>query len=61
MTSSDSLLRRHLGWVVAIKLVALFLLWCFFVRDSGTHLAGTGVPRWRALERIRRGFGEGPG
>ena len=32
-----------------------------FVRDSGTHPAGTGAPRWRALERIRRGFGEGPG
>ena len=32
-----------------------------FVRDSGTHPAGSGAPRWRALERIRRGFGEGPG
>ncbi|MBN8284623.1 cytochrome oxidase putative small subunit CydP [Zoogloea sp.] len=38
MTPSDSLLRRHLGWVLVIKLFALFALWWFFVRDSTTQV-----------------------
>ncbi|WP_374450089.1 ABC transporter ATP-binding protein/permease [Stella sp.] len=29
-----------------------------FVRDSGPHPPSEAVPRWRAIERIRRGFGE---
>jgi hypothetical protein len=35
MPSSDSLLRRHLGWIIAIKLAAIFALWWCFVRDAG--------------------------
>ena len=34
MPSSDSLLRRHLGWIIAIKLSAITALWWFFVRDA---------------------------
>ncbi|HET8695457.1 MAG TPA: hypothetical protein VFM33_12360 [Aquabacterium sp.] len=34
MTSPDRRLLRHLAWVLAIKLAALFALWWYFVRDD---------------------------
>ncbi|NTV09342.1 MAG: hypothetical protein HGA47_01025 [Zoogloea sp.] len=45
MTPSGFSLRRHLGWIVAIKLIALFALWWFFVRDTGSRIDPETVAR----------------
>ncbi len=59
MTSSDSLLRRHLGWVLVIKLIALFALWWFFVRDSGMQIDPAVLSRQFAPNPVVQGAPHG--
>ncbi|HQX07479.1 MAG TPA: hypothetical protein PKZ19_11865 [Zoogloea sp.] len=59
MTSSDSLLRRHLGWVLVIKLIALFALWWFFVRDSGMQVDPAALSRQFAPNPVVQGAPHG--
>lgn len=59
MTPSDSLLQRHLGWVVAIKLTALLLLWWFFVRDMGTQIDPAALSRQFAPNPVVQGAPHG--
>ncbi|NML28436.1 cytochrome oxidase putative small subunit CydP [Zoogloea dura] len=59
MTSSDALLRRHLGWVVALKLIALIALWWFCVRDAGLHVDPSTVLRQFAPNPIAQGVPRG--
>ncbi|MDD2990308.1 MAG: hypothetical protein PHI64_15245 [Zoogloea sp.] len=59
MTSSDSVLRRHLGWVLVIKFFALLLLWWFFVRDKGTQLDPAALSRQFAPNPVVQGAPHG--
>jgi len=59
VTSSDSLLRRHLGWVLVIKLIALFTLWWFFVRDSGMQVDPAALSRQFAPNPVVQGAPHG--
>jgi hypothetical protein len=59
VTSSDSLLRRHLGWVLVIKLIALFALWWFFVRDSGMQVDPSALSRQFAPNPVVQGAPHG--
>jgi len=52
---SDSLLRRHLGWIIAIKLVALLALWWVFIRDAGVRVDPGAVSRHLAPNPVVQG------
>ncbi|MDD2667940.1 MULTISPECIES: cytochrome oxidase putative small subunit CydP [Zoogloea] len=56
---SDSPLQRHLGWIVAIKLIALFALWCLFVRDAGVRIDPAALSRQFAPNPIVQGAPHG--
>jgi hypothetical protein len=59
MAPSESPLQRHLGWIVAIKLIALFALWWFFIRDVGVHVDPATVSRQFAPNPIVQGAPHG--
>ena len=59
MPSSDSLLRRHLGWIIAIKLAAIFALWWLFVRDAGVAVDPASVSRQFAPNPVSQGAPHG--
>lgn len=59
VTSSDTRLRRHLGWVVALKLIALGALWWFCVRDAGLRVDPAAVLRQFAPHLIAQGSPHG--
>ncbi|KAB2966434.1 cytochrome oxidase putative small subunit CydP [Zoogloea sp.] len=59
MTSSDVILRRHLGWVVALKVIALVALWWFCVRDAGLRVDPPAVSRQFAPNPTVQGAPDG--
>jgi hypothetical protein len=52
-------LKRHLGWIVALKLIALFALWWFFIRDAGVPVDPATVSRQFAPNPIVQGAPHG--
>lgn len=59
MSIPDSLLRRHLGWIIAIKLAAIFALWWCFIRDAGVAVDAEVVSRQLAPNPVSQGAPHG--
>lgn len=59
MPIPDSLLRRHLSWIIAIKLAAIFALWWLFVRDAGVAVDTEVVSRQFAPTPVSQGAPHG--
>ncbi|HOB44924.1 MAG TPA: hypothetical protein PKM60_02050 [Zoogloea sp.] len=59
MIPSDSPLRRHLIWILAIKLIVLFVLWWCFVRDAGVPVDPGSMSRQLAPNPVVQGAPNG--
>jgi len=55
----DSPLRRHLGWIIALKLAAILALWWCFVRDAGVAVDPAAVSRQFAPNPVSQGAPDG--
>lgn len=52
-------LRRHLGWIIALKVIALVLLWAVFVRDARVSVTPPDMARQLAPNPIAEGVPRG--
>ncbi|WP_374411073.1 cytochrome oxidase putative small subunit CydP [Hydrogenophaga sp.] len=52
-------LRRHLGWIIALKLIALTLLWWCFVRDARVGVSPADMARQLAPNPVVQGAPHG--
>ncbi|MCK6394732.1 cytochrome oxidase putative small subunit CydP [Zoogloea sp.] len=59
MPSTDHRLRRHLAWVIVLKLVLLTALWWGFIRDARVSVSPQDMSRQFAPHPIAQGAPHG--
>jgi len=61
LSTTDTRLLRKLAIVIAIKLVAIFMLWWFFVRDERVPVAADTVVEhlWHSTDSSSQGNSHG--